>query len=453
MSRVEDDLRTKTLEVDGTALPLVLIRSAASHAQINIDAAVGFNSVHEFLAGGVPLWAYGNLGSDNSFVLIDKNGVTRFKITLNGDFQHLGGNVSVAGGSMNALTGFQQNSGAISGHVLRGNGTNFVDAALAAADLSNGVTGSGAVVLATSPSLLGSPVAPTQAAGDNTTKIATDAFVTTAINNAVAGVNPAVAVQAATTQASDTSGFTYNNGVSGIGATLMGSVNTAVTVDGFTFTGLGQRLLVKNDTQSPSGAFNGVYYVTQLQTVLLPPVLTRALDYDMPSDINNTGAIPVVNGSVNALTSWLLTSTVNTVGTDPLTYAKFSTGPVSIIGIDSLALGAAVTSTLLYAVPANGAGLYRVLWCAKVTRIATTSSILGGSAGFQIGYTDADDSVVVTTLANPTGNANGNTTGVQISGVFVINAKASTNVNYQMDYTSVGATSMQYSLHVRLEKL
>jgi hypothetical protein len=180
-----------------------------------------------------------------------------------------------------------------------------------------------------SPALTGTPTAPTQSAGDNTTAIATDQFVTTAVNNAIAGVNPAVAVNAATTAASDTSGLTYNNGVSGIGATFTGSVNTAFTVDGFTFTALGQRVLIKNDTQSPSGAFNGVYYVTQLQTGILPPILTRALDYDQPSDMNNTGAIPVISGTVNGTTSWLLTSNITTVGTSPLTFVQFSVAPSS----------------------------------------------------------------------------------------------------------------------------
>lgn len=186
----------------------------------------------------------------------------------------------------------------------------------------------------TSVALGGSPTTTTQAAGDASPKIATDAFVATAIANAIAGVNPAVAVQAATTVAGDTSGLTYNNGVGGIGATLTGANNTALTVDGFTFTALGQRLLVKNDTQAPSGAFNGVYYATQLQALALPLILTRALDYDMPSDINNTGAIPVVNGTVNALTSWLLTSAVTTVGTDPLTYSKFSVSPTGYPGFE-----------------------------------------------------------------------------------------------------------------------
>lgn len=211
-------------------------------------------------------------------------------------------------------------STSISG-ILSGNGT-----AISAAS----TTGSGSVVLATAPTMT-SPVVGTQSQGDASTKAASTAYVDTAIANALAGVNPAVAVQAATTAAGDTSGFTYNNGVSGVGATFTGSINTAVTIDGYTFTALGQRLLVKNDTQSPSGAFNGVYYVTQVQTGILPPILTRALDYNTPSDMNNTGAIPVINGTTNGTTSWVLTSLVVTVGTTPLTFTKFTRNPADYL--------------------------------------------------------------------------------------------------------------------------
>jgi hypothetical protein len=194
----------------------------------------------------------------------------------------------------------------------------------------SGTTGSTNVVFSSAPTL-SNPVVGTQSQGDSSTKAASTAYVDTAVANAVAGVNPAVSVKAATTQASDTSGLAYNNGVSGVGATLTGSINTAITFDGVTFTAVGQRALVKNDTQSPSGAFNGVYSVTQVQTVGLPPILTRALDYNAPSDINNTGAIPVVSGTLNASTSWLLTSSVTTVGTDALTYTKFSINPTTIL--------------------------------------------------------------------------------------------------------------------------
>lgn len=213
-----------------------------------------------------------------------------------------------SGGATPALT----LSTSITG-ILQGNGT-----AISAAT----TTGSGNVVLATAPTMT-NPIVGTQSQGDSSTKGASTAYVDVAIANAVAGINPAIAVQAATTVAGDTSSLTYNNGASGIGATFTGATNTALIIDGFTFTTPGQRLLVKNDTQSPSGAFNGIYNVTQIQTSLLPPILTRALDYDQPSDMNNTGAIPVINGTVNGTTLWVLTSQVVTVGTTPLTFTKF----------------------------------------------------------------------------------------------------------------------------------
>lgn len=192
------------------------------------------------------------------------------------------------------------------------------------------ITGSGNVVMSTSPTI-SSPTVGTQASTDNSTLAASTAYVTTAISNAIAGVNPAIAVQVATTAAGDTSALTYNNGVSGIGATLTGTINTPITIDGVLLNTVGQRLLVKNDTQTPSGAFNGVYALTIASSAGTAPVFTRALDYDTPSDINNTGAIPVVSGTANALTSWLLTSSVVTVGTSPLTYTQFSRSPISVL--------------------------------------------------------------------------------------------------------------------------
>lgn len=245
----------------------------------------------------------------NTFTTASGGGISSISIASTNGFAG-----TSSGGTTPALT----LSTSITG-ILQGNGT-----AISAAT----TTGTGSVVLATAPTL-SNPVVGTQTQGDNSTKSASTAYVDLAVSNAVSGINPAVAVQAATTAAGDTSGFTYNNGVSGVGATFTGLTNTAVVIDGFTFTALNQRLLVKNDTQSPSGAFNGIYVVTQLQTVGLPPILTRALDYDQPSDMNNTGAIPVINGTVNGTTQWVLSSQVVTVGTTPLTYTLFSKNPAS----------------------------------------------------------------------------------------------------------------------------
>lgn len=260
----------------------------------------------------------------NKDVTSGTNTFPTFNQNTTGTASNVTGVVSEANGG----TGVNNTVGA-AGHVLRSNNTHYVDSAIQAGDvptLNQNTTGT-ASNLSGTPALPNGTTGTTQAGGDATTKLATDAFV----SNAIAGINPAVAVQACTTAAGDTSGLTYFNGVAGIGASLTGTNNTAIVIDGFTFTAVNQRLLVKNDTQSPSGAFNGVYYLSQLQGVALPPILIRALDYDQPSDINNTGAIPCVNGTVNGGTSWYITSTVNTVGTDPLTFAQFSINPSTIV--------------------------------------------------------------------------------------------------------------------------
>lgn len=173
--------------------------------------------------------------------------------------------------------------------------------------------------------LSGNPTTTTQAQKDNSTKIATTAYIDLAISNAIAGSNPSVAVQAATT--ANVSGYTYNNGASGIGATLIQNSAAVVVIDGYTLL-LNDRVLFKNQSTT---ANNGVYTITTLGTGVIPAIFTRATDYNQPSDINNTGAIPVVNGTLNATTSWLLTSAVTTVGTDAISYSQFSYSPSQIV--------------------------------------------------------------------------------------------------------------------------
>lgn len=125
---------------------------------------------------------------------------------------------------------------------------------------------------------------------------------------------------------------------------------------------------------------------------------------------------------------------------------------IVVAQVDLVTQSAAITATTLYAVPAGCSGIYKVDWVATVTRAATTSSVLGGTNGFQVDYTDADDSVVKTTPGTVTAgvgnNATNSTATGTITGSYTVFAKASTNIQYLMGYTSVGATSMQYNLHI-----
>jgi hypothetical protein len=132
--------------------------------------------------------------------------------------------------------------------------------------------------------------------------------------------------------------------------------------------------------------------------------------------------------------------------------ATVSNGVASCLAtVDLTAQGAAIAATTAYTTV--NAGMYEVSFVATITRAATTSSVLGGAGGFQFVYTDADDSVVKTTPTAMFLTSVANTTATTVSGVAVVYAKAATNIQYVVGYTSVGATSMQYNYHVKVKAL
>lgn len=78
---------------------------------------------------------------------------------------------------------------------------------------------------------------------------------------------------------------TYNNGSSGVGATLTGTTNGPLVIDGVTLVvgNLGERVLVAAESSS---ANNGWYTITQIGTVAVSPyILTRATESDQGSEI------------------------------------------------------------------------------------------------------------------------------------------------------------------------
>ena len=138
------------------------------------------------------------------------------------------------------------------------------------------------------------------------------------VDNIAAGLNPIEGVYAAST--ANLTSWTYNNGVSGVGATLTAPGNGVFTVDGVS-PAVGARFLYKDDSDG-LGAYNGIYTVTT-STSGSPAVLTRATDYNTPSDIQPGDLIAVQTGTVNANSSWLQTATIVTVGVTPLVFSVF----------------------------------------------------------------------------------------------------------------------------------
>lgn len=158
----------------------------------------------------------------------------------------------------------------------------------------------------------------TQAVGDASLNLAT----MQALAEGLQYVNPASAVDEATAAVLPNTP-TYSNGTAGVGATLTSATNTVLVVDGITVA-LNDRVLVKNQASTFQ---NGVYTQTQVGTGSVPWILTRATDYDTPTNINLTGTVPVIAGTANALTNWLLVSTITAIGSpNAITYVQQTTG-------------------------------------------------------------------------------------------------------------------------------
>lgn len=207
-------------------------------------------------------------------------------------------------------------------------------------DVTGSGTGSFATTIKSSVALAGNPTTTTQSPADNSTKIATTAYV----DNAVLGQNFKEASKYATTAALPA--IVYNNGSSGVGATLTAVSFGAITLDGST-PSVGDRVLVKNQVSTFQ---NGIYTVTIVGTVAAVFVLTRSTDFDQSADIKTGDSTFVTSGSTQSTTTWAYTGIDSpTMGTTALTFAQtagqgsFTAGNgISITG-NSIAIDTSVT--------------------------------------------------------------------------------------------------------------
>jgi hypothetical protein len=158
------------------------------------------------------------------------------------------------------------------------------------------------------------------------------------VDNTLNSVNYHAAANYATT--ADLGTVTYNNGTSGVGATITKTSPFAtLSIDGAS-PSVGQRILVKNET---SGQYNGVYTVTNVGSGVAGWVLTRASDYDQTGTGANEIApgdyIFVISGTANANTAWIQSTDLPiTIGTTPITF-------VQVAGTGTYAAGTGLTLT------------------------------------------------------------------------------------------------------------
>lgn len=138
--------------------------------------------------------------------------------------------------------------------------------------------------------------------------------------------------------------YTYNNGASGVGATITANANGALSLGGGSPTAT-QRVLVKDEV-SGNAPYNGIYVVTQAGSAGTPFILTRATDYDTSgtgtNEIDAGDYVLVISGTL-ASTAWVQQTPLPiTVGTTALTFLQFN-APITYTAGTGLNLSPATT--------------------------------------------------------------------------------------------------------------
>jgi hypothetical protein len=146
------------------------------------------------------------------------------------------------------------------------------------------------------------------------------------------GLHVHASVKAATTDtlATLTGGtVTYDNGTSGVGATL--TLQNALTTLDTTYTvQTGDRILVKNQANT---AHNGIYTINAAKTIL-----TRAIDFDTIAEVASGDFLFVQEGTLNNNNGFVQTEVTTTIGTSAILFEQFS-------GTGQIVAGAALSKT------------------------------------------------------------------------------------------------------------
>lgn len=190
-------------------------------------------------------------------------------------------------------------------------------------------------------------------------------YVDTQIAAAKLGQNAKEACDYATTAALPA--IIYNNGSSGVGATLTGVAFGIISIDSATPT-VGQRILVKNQVSTFQ---NGIYTVTVVGTIAIAFVLTRAVDFNQTSQITSGDTTFIKSGTANSATTWAVSSADSPVmGTDPITFVQIA-GQGSFIAGNNIS----ITGTTISVTTALSNGTTATTQTAgdNSTKLATTA--------------------------------------------------------------------------------